>query len=68
MGAALIIDAARRVRRIPDLGIWGLVLDAENEDLLKKVYAPLNFKRGRGLNPGDPPSLVMYAPLSAFPE
>jgi hypothetical protein len=66
LGAGLIVDAARRVTRITDLGIWGLTLDAENEELATKFYARVGFKRARQAASEDAPPLLMYGPLSAF--
>ncbi len=58
-GAALILDAARRVHRIKDIGIWGLGLDAEN-DALVKWYTKVGFAPARNK------ARFMYGPLSAF--
>lgn len=66
LGAALIIDAATRVSRIADIGIWGITLDAENDDLANKFYAKVGFKRAKPAQTGDPAPLLMYGPLSAF--
>ena len=64
LGAALIVDAARRVSRITALGIWGLMLDAENDGLVA-WYEKIGFKRARPLKDG-PPSKLMYGPLKSF--
>lgn len=69
VGALLIQDAARRAYLNPDLGIWGLMLDAENEALIEKVYKPAGFVRARkpkGAVETDPEPLVMYAPVIKF--
>lgn len=58
-GATLMLDAARRVSRITDLGIWGIALDAENDELVR-WYQSLNFTLARTR------SRLMYAPLSAL--
>jgi hypothetical protein len=41
LGAALVVDAARRVYRNLDIAAWGLVLDAEgqNEKLMARYVA-----------------------------
>jgi hypothetical protein len=63
-GAALLIDAARRVYRNQDVAAWGIVLESENgpENVkLWKWYQDQGFKLCRGAHPHS-----MYAPLSAF--
>ncbi len=68
LGAALIYDAALRVSRIKDIGIWGLVLDAECDELVKKVYEPYGFTLAvNPKNPGEEiPPRLMYAPINAL--
>lgn len=68
-GPWLIQDAARRaIKARENLGIWGLMLEAENEGLAKWYEHPdRGFKRcpkSAELVPGRPP---MYAPLEGFP-
>lgn len=63
-GPALIHDAALRVSRIQDLGIWGLALDAENDALV-------GWYESVGFSPARPIAMrksgrFMYGPLSAF--
>jgi hypothetical protein len=63
-GAALLVDAARRVYRNGDIAAWGLVLESENGPDNKKLwewYKAQGFKPCRGAHPHS-----MYAPLSAF--
>jgi hypothetical protein len=64
IGAILVQDAARRVNRVTDLGIWGLMLDAETEALVK-WYEAAGFKRVRPPKEGPHP-LVMYGPFASF--
>jgi hypothetical protein len=59
-GATLILDAARRVERITDIGIWGLALDAENDDLVRWYSTKVGFTLARNK------ARFMYGPLSAF--
>jgi hypothetical protein len=63
-GAALIVDAARRVHRNGDIAAWGLVLESEGGPENAKLWA---WYRAQGFKPcrGDSPS-SMYGPLSAF--
>ena len=66
LGKMLVQDSARRVSRIVDLGIWGLMLDAEVEPLVK-WYEAAGFQRVRP--PKDPQAvhpLIMYAPFKNF--
>lgn len=63
LDAGLMWDAARRVSRIDDVGIWGLVLHAETP-AVAQWYETLGFLRAPEIKPGDP--LTMYAPLSWF--
>ncbi len=66
LGETLLYDAALRVSKITDVGIWGLTLDAENhgvaadQDKLVQWYTKMGFKSAKG----DP--FRMYGPLSAF--
>lgn len=64
IGAVLVQDAARRISRITDLGIWGLMLDAETEALVP-WYEAAGFKRVRPPKEGPHP-LVMYGPVKSF--
>jgi hypothetical protein len=52
LGGLLLVDAARRVLRISDLGIWGLVLEPERgngiENPLARFYRDMGFKTCRG--------------------
>lgn len=64
LGAMLVQDAARRASRITDLGIWGLMLDAETEALVA-WYEAAGFKRVRPPKEGAHP-LVMYGPFESF--
>jgi GNAT superfamily N-acetyltransferase len=64
-GAALIIDAARRVHRNGDIAAWGLVLESEGGPDNKKLWAwyqAQGFKACRG----EVHAHSMYASLSAF--
>jgi hypothetical protein len=55
LGSALIVDAARRVHRNPDLAAWGLMLDSEGgpgtklcDVLIKQMFAiPAHTADGR---------------------
>lgn len=63
-GAALLIDAARRVYRNGDIAAWGLVLESDGGPENKKLwdwYQAQGFKLCRGAHPHS-----MYGPLSAF--
>jgi GNAT superfamily N-acetyltransferase len=63
-GAALLIDAARRVHRNGDIAAWGLVLESDGGPENKKLwdwYQAQGFKLCRGAHPHS-----MYGPLSAF--
>jgi hypothetical protein len=66
-GAALLVDAARRVHRNGDIAAWGLVLESEGGKENRKLwewYEAQGFKSCRGAHPHS-----MYAPLSAcLPE
>ena len=66
-GAALIADAALRVSRISDLGIWGLTLIAEREELLP-FYQSVGFQRVRPERGSAAHRLTMYGPLKTFIE
>lgn len=58
-GSTLILDAARRVSRIEEIGIWGLALDAENEGLV-------GWYKEQGLVSAKRNPLFMYGPLGTF--
>jgi hypothetical protein len=65
LGAALILDAARRVVRNRDIAAWGLALESEGGPEKQKLW---NWYISIGFTPArtaDHPRL-MYAPLSAF--
>ena len=65
LGAALIVDAARRVYRNADIAAWGLVLEPEGGKKKEKLwswYLSQGFKECRALSNTE----SMYAPLSAF--
>ena len=67
LGAALLVDAARRVYRNQDIAAWGLVLepeDGEKNAKLWKFYADQGFKKCR--MPAGARFQSVYAPLSAF--
>jgi len=66
LGPALIVDAARRVDRISELGIWGIALHAENEELATKVYLKAGFKRAKQLPGVSGSHLLMFAPLASL--
>ena len=64
IGESLIIDAARRVDRTPDIPAWGLMLDAEggpDNAKLWQWYKDQNFIEAKPDDGGR--SGVMYAPL-----
>ena len=58
-GGVLIHDAALRVSRIKDIGIWGIALDAENEKLAQ-WYGTKGFQAAK-----EQPKL-MYGRLDRF--
>ncbi len=63
LGRGLLIDAARRIHRNPDIAAWGIILESENGPENKNLwdwYLRQGFKSCRAL----PNSL--YAPLSAL--
>jgi hypothetical protein len=65
LGSVLLVDAAIRVSRNPDIAAWGLVLDCEGGQENKTLWAwylKRGFKACR--DPSSP--RAMYAPLSAF--
>lgn len=65
IGAALILDAARRVHRNRDIAAWGLTLDAEGGPANPKLW---NWYIKQGFSPAkilERPAL-MYAPLAKF--
>jgi hypothetical protein len=67
LGAALLVDAARRVYRNQDIAAWGLVIEPENgqqNPKLWKWYTEQGFKPCR--MPKGARFESMYAPLSAF--
>lgn len=59
-GPVLIYDAALRVSRITDIGIWGIALNPENETLAKWYEKKADFRRAK--MPDDEVPL-MYARL-----
>jgi hypothetical protein len=66
VGEALIVDAARRVHRTPDIPAWGLMLDSEDGPKNEKLW---NWYQAQGFQPAkadpdNPDSGVMYASLS----
>lgn len=66
LGGALLHDAALRCAR-SDIGIWGLVLDAETDGLVEKVYKPHGFiLAANKKEPGLVPPRLMYCPLSRW--
>ena len=67
LGATLLVDAARRISRIADIGIWGIALHAENDDLATKFYLKAGFMRAKQAPGGDPvPRGLMFAPLASL--
>jgi hypothetical protein len=63
-GAALIVDAARRVHRNQDIAAWGIVLESDGGPENKKLwgwYEAQGFKPCRSANPYS-----VYGPLTAF--
>jgi hypothetical protein len=65
LGPVLIQDAARRVHRSNDVGMWGLMLNAENEELVP-WYEKAGFKRVPPEKTSPHVPRLMYAPLKAF--
>lgn len=67
LGEALILDAARRVHRNPDIPAWGLMLDSEDGPENTKLWA---WYQSQGFTPAKPDDRgkagVMYAPLRKF--
>jgi hypothetical protein len=67
LGAALILDAARRVHRNPDIPAWGLTLDSEGGPENEKLW---KWYQEQGFTPAKPDdkgrSGVMYASLRKF--
>ena len=62
LGAALLVDAARRVYHNGDIAAWGLVLEPEGGQENKKLwdwYIAQELKPCRKMQ-------SMYAPLSVF--
>jgi hypothetical protein len=68
IGEALIVDAARRVHRNPDIPAWGLMLDAEGGPANAKLW---DWYQKQGFTPAKEDDKgrigVMYAPLKRFP-
>jgi hypothetical protein len=68
LGESLIVDAARRVRRNPDIPAWGLVLDSEGGPDNEKLW---KWYQDQGFVPAKPDdrgkSGLLYAPLKRFP-
>jgi hypothetical protein len=63
-GSALIVDAARRIYRNPDIAAWGIVLESEGGRENTKLWA---WYEAQGFKPCRDTHLPsMYAPLSAF--
>jgi len=60
LGPLLIQDAAKRVARITDIGIWGLCLDAENQKLAEWYEEKIGF------TPARAKALFLYGPLQTF--
>jgi hypothetical protein len=66
IGAALIVDAARRVRRNVDIPAWGLMLDSEGGPENKKLWAWYQSQGFVAAKADDRGLGVMYAPLKKF--
>ena len=68
LGAALIVDAARRVHRNPDIPAWGLALDSEGGPDNAKLW---NWYQRQGFIPAKRDEEgrhgLMYASLKKFP-
>lgn len=65
IGESLIVDAARRVYRNPDMAAWGLMLESEKGPDNPKLWAwyqTQGFKPAR-VTEHNPKLGVMYAPL-----
>jgi GNAT superfamily N-acetyltransferase len=69
LGAALLVDAARRVRRNPDIPAWGLALDSEGGSDNAKLW---NWYQKQGFTPAKADAEgrhgIMYASLKKFPD
>lgn len=65
LGAALLVDAARRIFRNADIAAWGIVLESEGGSENPKLWS---WYQAQGFRPcrGTGPLPSMYAPLSAF--
>jgi hypothetical protein len=63
LGAALIVDAARRVHRNADIAAWGLVLESEGGKDNQKLW---DWYQDQGFKPCRKVPNSMYGPLSAF--
>jgi len=65
LGSALIVDAARRVHRNPDLAAWGLMLDAEGGPGTKlwTWYESQGFRQVKVTESSKTPPGVMYGAL-----
>ncbi|WP_156898286.1 hypothetical protein [Methylocapsa acidiphila] len=63
LGVALIIDAARRIHRNPDIAAWGIVLESEggrDNSSLYQWYKTLGFEGCKGNE------FSLYAPLDSL--
>jgi hypothetical protein len=66
IGAALLVDAARRAHRNIDIPAWGLVLDCEGGQQNEKLW---NWYRAAGFIPSKSNAGRMYAPYeNLIPE
>ena len=65
LGAALIVEAARRVVRNRDVAAWGIVLDAEGGRDNQKLWS---WYQSLGFTPARLPEYprLMYAPFSVL--
>lgn len=64
IGEILLADAAIRVSK-SDLGVWGIMLHAENERLTA-WYGEQGFKLAPPDKAGEKNNLLMYAPLASL--
>jgi hypothetical protein len=67
LGRGLLIDAARRVARNNDIGVWGIVLESEGGPTNSKLWS---WYLAQGFTPcrasSNPRGNSMYAPLSVL--
>jgi GNAT superfamily N-acetyltransferase len=63
LGSALLVDAARRVHRNPDIGACGIVLESDGGPANKKLWA---WYQQQGFKVCRKASVSLYAPLSAL--